>query len=67
MKTGQVIDRLHAVLDINVFLSAFLSRDLQARPGILQRWLDGYFVFLVSSDLIDELVERLLKSGIQPL
>jgi putative PIN family toxin of toxin-antitoxin system len=63
-----VTDRLRAVLDVNVFLSAFLSRNPSSPTReILQRWQDGEFVLLVSYDVIDELAERLLKSGIHPL
>lgn len=60
-------DRLRAVLDTNVFLSAFLSRN-PASPTkeILQRWQDGEFILLVSDDLIDELTEKLLERRIHP-
>lgn len=58
-------DRLRAVLDINVVLSAFLSRNPSSPTReILQRWQDGEFVLLVSDALIDELVEKLLENGI---
>ena len=61
-------DRLRAVLDINVFLSAFLSRSPSSPTReILQRFQDGEFVLLVSYDVIDELSEKLLKNGIHPL
>ena len=58
-------DRLRAVLDTNVFLSAFLSRNPSSPTReILQRWQDGEFMLLVSDALIDELAEKLLDNGI---
>jgi uncharacterized protein len=58
-------DRLRAVLDTNVFLSAFLSRNpTSPTKEILQRWQAGEFVLLVSDDLIDELTEKLLERRI---
>ena len=60
-------DRLRAVLDTNVFLSAFLSRNpTSPTKEILQRWQAGEFVLLVSDDLIDELTEKLLERRIPP-
>jgi len=60
-----VTDRLRAVLDTNVFLSAFLSRN-PASPTkeILQRWQAGEFDLLVSDALVEELAEKLLERGI---
>ena len=60
-------DRLRAVLDTNVFLSAFLSRNpTSPTKEILQRWQDGEFVLLVSDTLAEELVEKLLENRIHP-
>jgi uncharacterized protein len=60
-------DRLRAVLDTNVFLSAFLSRNpTSPTKEILQRWQDGEFILLVSDDLIGELTEKLLERRISP-
>jgi putative PIN family toxin of toxin-antitoxin system len=60
-----VTDRLRAVLDTNVFLSAFLSRSPSSPTReILQRWQNGEFVLLISDALIDELAEKLLENGI---
>lgn len=60
-----MIDRLRAVLDTNVFLSAFLSRNpTSPTKEVLQRWQAGEFVLLVSDALIDELTEKLLERGI---
>jgi len=62
-----VTDRLRAVLDTNVFVSAFLSRNPSSPTReILQRWKAGEFVLLVSDALIDELAEKLLARRIHP-
>jgi uncharacterized protein len=67
MGTGRVTDRLRAVLDTNVFLSAFLSRSPSSPTReILQRWQAGEFVLLVSDALVDELAEKLLDHSIDP-
>jgi uncharacterized protein len=63
-----VIERLRAVLDTNVFLSAILSRSPSSpTQEILQRWQAGEFVLLVSDALIDELAEKLLENKIDPV
>lgn len=60
-------DRPRAVLDTNVFLSAFLSRSpTSPTKEILHRWQAGEFVLLVSDGLIDELTEKLLERRIPP-
>ena len=58
-------DRLRAVLDTNVFLSAFLSRNSTSpTKEILQRWQAGEFDLLVSDALVEELAEKLLEKRI---
>jgi putative PIN family toxin of toxin-antitoxin system len=65
MGTGRVIDRLRAVLDTNIFLSAFLSRNpTSPTKEILQRWQAGEFVLLVSDALVGEVTEKLRERGI---
>lgn len=65
MGTGRVTDRPRAVLDTNVFLSAFLSRSpTSPTKEIIQRWQAGEFILLVSDALIDELTEKLLERRI---
>jgi len=60
-----VTDRLRAVLDTNVFLSAFLSRNpTSPTKEILQRWQAGEFDLLVSDALVEELAEKLLERRI---
>ena len=48
--------RLRAVLDTNVFVSAFLSRSpTSPTRELIQRWLDNEFTLLVSDAILDEL------------
>jgi putative PIN family toxin of toxin-antitoxin system len=66
MGTGRVTERLRAVLDTNVFVSAFLSRSpTSPTREIIQRWEAGEFVLLISQSLIDEVAEKLLARRIQ--
>ena len=59
-------ERLRAVLDTNVFVSAFLSRNpTSPTREIVQRWQAGEFVLLSSESLIDEVTEKLLSRQIQ--
>jgi putative PIN family toxin of toxin-antitoxin system len=61
-----VTERLRAVLDTNVFVSAFLSRSpTSPTREIIQRWQAGEFVLLTSRSLIDEITEKLLARQIQ--
>lgn len=67
MEIGRVTDRLRAVLDTNVFLSAFLSRNPSSpTQEIIRRWQAGEFVLVVSDALVDELTEKLLANRIDP-
>jgi putative PIN family toxin of toxin-antitoxin system len=60
-----VTDRPRAVLDTNVFLSAFLSRNpTSPTKEVIQRWQAGEFILLVSDALVDELTEKLLERRI---
>jgi putative PIN family toxin of toxin-antitoxin system len=62
-----VTDGLRAVLDTNVFISAFLSRNpTSPTREILERWQAGGFVLLASESLVDEIAEKLLASQVQP-
>jgi len=63
--TGRVTEWLRAVLDTNVFVSAFLSRSpTSPTRELIQRWEAGEFVLLVSDSLVDELAEKLIERGI---
>lgn len=58
-------ERVRAVLDTNVFVSAFLSRNPSSpTQELIRRWLDGEFTLLVSEALVDELTEKLLERKI---
>lgn len=60
-------ERLRAVLDTNVFVSAFLSRSPSSPTReVLQRWEAGEFTLLISTALLEEIAEKLAASGIQP-
>ena len=60
-------ERLRAVLDTNVFVSAFLSRNPSSPTReILHRWQAEEFVLLTADVLVDEIAEKLLASRIQP-
>jgi putative PIN family toxin of toxin-antitoxin system len=62
-----VTERLRAVLDTNVFVSAFLSRNPSSpTQEILRRWQAEEFVLLTADVLVDEIAEKLLARRIQP-
>ncbi len=57
--------RLRAVLDTNVFVSAFLSRNpTSPTQELIRRWQDGGYTLLVSDALLDEITEKLAEYGI---
>jgi len=62
---GAVTKRFRAVLDTNVFVSAFLSRN-PASPTqeLIQRWKADEFTLLVCDALVDEIAGKLLERGI---
>lgn len=58
-------DRLRAVFDTNIFVSAFLSQNPSSpTQELIRRWRDGEFTLLVSDALVDELTEKLLERRI---
>ncbi|HEX9731327.1 MAG TPA: putative toxin-antitoxin system toxin component, PIN family [Thermoanaerobaculia bacterium] len=60
-------DRLRAVLDTNVIVSAFLSRNPSSpTQELLRRWRDGEFVLVVSEELLREIIEKLLEKRVDP-
>lgn len=60
-------DRLRAVFDTNVFVSAFLSRSpTSPTQELIDRWRDGEFILVTSDALADELIGKLLQKGIEP-
>lgn len=64
--TGTVTDRLRAVFDTNVFVSAFLSRNpTSPTQELIDRWLTGEFDLLVCDAIVDELIEQLVERRIE--
>jgi len=62
-----VTDRLRAVFDTNVFVSAVLSRNpTSPTKELIERWTAGDFTLLISGALLAELVEKLLEKSIDP-
>ena len=58
-------DPPRVVVDTNVFVSAFLSRNPSSpTKEILQRWGKGDFVLLTSDALADELIQKLCQKGV---
>jgi putative PIN family toxin of toxin-antitoxin system len=58
-------ERLRAVFDTNVYVSAFLSRNpTSPTQELIQLWKSGEFGLLVSDALIDEIAEKLQHKGI---
>ncbi|MFP4436255.1 MAG: putative toxin-antitoxin system toxin component, PIN family [Chloroflexaceae bacterium] len=57
--------RLRAVLDTNVFVSAFLSRSpTSPTRELIERWMRNEFTLLISDILLEELAEKLIEHGI---
>lgn len=58
-------DRPRAVLDTNIFVSAFLSRSPSSpTQELIRRWKSGEFTLVVSDVLVDEIAEKLLERRI---
>lgn len=59
-------ERLRAVFDTNVFVSAFLSRNpTSPTRELMQRWRDDEFALLVSQAILEEVVEKLRERRIE--
>lgn len=59
-------ERLRAVFDTNVFVSALLSHNpTSPTRELLQRWRNDEFVLLVSQAILEEVVEKLRERGIE--
>jgi putative PIN family toxin of toxin-antitoxin system len=57
-----VTDRPRAVLDTNIFVSAFLSRNPSSpTQELIRRWQSGELTLLISDALLDEVTEKLLE------
>lgn len=58
-------ERLRAVFDTNIFVSAFLSRNPSSPTReLIRRWQDGELTLVVSDALVDEVAEKLLERRI---
>lgn len=58
-------ERLRAVFDTNVFVSAYLSRSpTSPTQELISRWLAGEFTLLICDAIVDELIEKLVVRGI---
>lgn len=58
-------ERLRAVFDTNIFVSAFLSRNPSSpTQELIRRWQEGELTLLVSEALVDEVTEKLLERRI---
>jgi putative PIN family toxin of toxin-antitoxin system len=60
-----VTDKLRAVFDTNVFVSASLSRNNNSPTReLLQRWKNGEFTLIICDQIAKELMEKLVERGI---
>lgn len=59
-------EQLRAVLDTNVFVSAFLSRNpTSPTQEIIRRWQAEEFMLLTCDILLEEVAEKLIERGIE--
>jgi putative PIN family toxin of toxin-antitoxin system len=62
-----VTDRLRAVFDTNVFVSALLSRNpTSPTKELMERWHNDEFILLVCDALVDEVIEKLTDHQVNP-
>jgi len=61
-----VTERLRAVFDTNVFVSAFLScNSTSPTKELIHRWEEEEFALLVCDALLNEVAEKLVERGIE--
>lgn len=59
-------EKLKVVLDTNVYVSAFLSRNpTSPTQEIIRRWQAEEFILLVCDALFEEIAEKLIERGIE--
>lgn len=59
-------EKLKVVLDTNVYVSAFLSRNpTSPTQEIIRRWQAEEFILLVCDALLEEIAEKLIERGIE--
>jgi len=57
-----VTERISAIFDTNVFISAFLSKSpTSPAKELLTRWRHGEFILVVCQEQMDELLAKLLQ------
>ncbi len=58
-------ERLRAVFDTNVIVSAYLSRSpTSPTRELIDRWLADEFTLLVCDDIVDEFIEKLTAHSV---
>lgn len=58
-------ERLRAVFDTNVIVSAYLSQSpTSPTQELINRWLAGEFILLVCDAIVDEFIEKLTVRGV---
>ncbi|MBK8225291.1 MAG: putative toxin-antitoxin system toxin component, PIN family [Candidatus Obscuribacter sp.] len=56
---------LKVVLDTNIFVAGYLSKSKLGYPcHILDRWRNGEFTLVVSPQILEEIVAKLLEKGV---
>ena len=61
-----MIKSLRVVLDTNVFVSAALSKNpTSPTREILERWMQGQFILVICTPLMEEIAEKLLDHNIE--
>ena len=60
-----IVRQIRAVFDTNIYVAAYLSRNLRSpNKELLQRWRNGQFVLLVSEAILEEVIEKFDGRGI---
>jgi putative PIN family toxin of toxin-antitoxin system len=62
-----VTEKISAVLDTNVFVSAALSKNANSPTReALDRWRRGEFVLIICTPLVEEIIEKLTARSVDP-
>jgi uncharacterized protein len=57
--------KIRAVFDTNVYVAAYLSKNLRSpNKELFRRWRDGEFVLLVSDAILHEVIEKFNQIGV---
>ena len=58
--------RIRAVFDTNVYVAAYLSKNLRSpNKELFRRWRDGEFVLLISDAILKEVIGKFNQIGIE--